>query len=323
MPAHLTLEDRDRIGQLVERGYNQSEIAKLLDRSQATISRELSRNSKSGEYLSGQAQQSASTRRSRRTLTRKMDRPEIQDIVRSGLARYWSPEQIAGRICTELPDRPELWVTAPTIYTWISQQGEYREHWQKFLRRRGKRTRKKAENQEGSRKSSVSDRPQVIEDRGRVGDFEGDTVLGPPGTGGVITIVDRKSRYTMASKIDCKEASHVRSKLTKRLKEIDADQRHSITFDNGTEFAEADILGDKLDMDIYYGKPGCPQHRGTNENTNGLIRQFFPKGTDFSKVSHHQVKQVEESLNNRPRACLGFRTPNEDLNCTTDQLLCV
>jgi len=151
----------------------------------------------------------------------------------------------------------------------------------------------------------------VIEERLRFGDFEGDTVLGPPGTGGLATLVDRKSRYTIIVKIQSKDANHVHAKIKARMKELDEDHRRSITFDNGTEFARCGRLEKHLGIELYFADPGCPYQRGTNENTNGLIRQYFPKGTDFRDITHYEVSDVEHLLNNRPRACLGFRTPAE------------
>ena len=112
-------------------------------------------------------------------------------------------------------------------------------------------------------------------------------------------------------KIQRKEADHVHQKIKQRLKQLDEDRRHSVTFDNGTEFARCHRLEKHLGMELYYAEPGCPHQRGTNENTNGLIRQFYPKGTDFRGVTHHDVRTAENLLNNRPRACLGYRTPNE------------
>ena len=134
---------------------------------------------------------------------------------------------------------------------------------------------------------------------------------GPPGTGGLATLVDRKSRFTIVVKIQSKNADHVHEKIKQRMKELDEERRHSITFDNGTEFARCHRLEKHLGMELYFADPGCPYQRGTNENTNGLIRQYFPKGTDFRDISHNEVRQVEKLLNNRPRACLGFRTPAE------------
>jgi len=309
MASHLTLEERDRLAQFRHQGLQQQEIAKISRRSKSTISRELKRNPIGDDYLAGQAQRQAEQRRRERPLSRRMDDPEINESVRSGLAQQWSPEQIEGRLEQQYPDDPRRRVSAQTIYDWIKND-EHREHWQAMLRRRGKRPsrRKQAETSDGAR---IADRPEVIEGRFRLGDFEGDTVLGPPGTGGLVTLVDRKSRFTIILKIQSKDSDHVHQRIKERLKELDDERRHSITFDNGTEFARCHRLEKHLGITLYFADPGCPYQRGTNENTNGLIRQFFPKGTDFRHISHHEVRRVENLLNNRPRACLGFRTPAE------------
>lgn len=309
MPPQLTSEERDRIAQLRTRGANQKEIAAALERAPSTVSRELKRNGTGEAYYAAQAQRAAQRRRRERPLSRKADDPKINAFIRHGLAQEWSPQQITGRLKQQAPDEPGLRVAAQTIYAWI-EQDEDREHWQSFLRRRGKRPyrRKPPESAGGAR---IADRPEIIEQRARLGDFEGDTVLGPPGTGGLATLVDRKSRYTIVLKVRSKHADHVHQRLKERLKELDEERRHSITFDNGTEFARCDRLEKHLEMKLYYADPGCPYQRGSNENTNGLIRQYFPKGTDFRDISHHEVRRVEKRLNDRPRACLGFRTPAE------------
>jgi IS30 family transposase len=309
MAQHLTSEERDRIAQLRHHGADQKEIAKALGRSPATISRELQRNRTGDDYFANQAQRQAEQRRSERPLVRKMDHREINAVVRSGLTHEWSPEQIAGRLTQQHPDNPDCQVSAQTIYNWI-ERDEHRKHWRSFLRRRGKRPyqRKKPTTGDAAR---IHQRPEVIEQRLRLGDFEGDTVLGPAGTGGLATLVDRKSRYTIVVKIRSKEADHVHQKIKQRMKQLDEERRRSITFDNGTEFARCHRLEKHLGLQLYFADPGCPYQRGTNENTNGLIRQYFPKGTDFRDVTHYEVREVENLLNNRPRACLGFRTPTE------------
>jgi IS30 family transposase len=307
MAGHLTSQERDCIAQLAHQGADQKEIAQALNRSPSTISREMRRNRTDDNYHASQAQQRAERRRRERPITRKMDDPEIDEAVRDGLAHYWSPEQIEGRLKrgdTEV----DTSVSARTIYFWIAHDDD-REHWKQFLRRRGRRpNRRKKPDGIGA---PIKDRPEVIEERLRLGDFEGDTVLGPPGTGGLATLVDRKSRYTIIVKIQRKEADHVHQKIKQRLKQLDEERRKSVTFDNGTEFARCHRLEKHLGMELYYAEPGCPHQRGTNENTNGLIRQFYPKGTDFRDVTHHDVRTAENLLNNRPRACLGYRTPNE------------
>ena len=307
MANHLTLEERDRIAQLRHRGADQKEIAQAVGRCASTISRELRRNRTDGEYSAAQAQREAERRRRERPLVRKLENPEINETVRSGLAHEWSPEQIAGRMQQQDSD---CCVSPQTIYTWI-EQDEDREHWQSLLRRRGKRPCRPKNSTTTGDAARIANRPEVIEQRLRLGDFEGDTVLGPAGTGGLATLVDRKSRFTIVVKIQSKNADHVHEKIKQRMKELDAQRRHSITFDNGTEFARCHRLEKHLGMELYFADPGCPYQRGTNENTNGLIRQYFPKGTDFRDISHYEVRQVEKLLNNRPRACLGFRTPAE------------
>jgi IS30 family transposase len=306
MPNHLTVEERDRLAQLRNAKFNQKEIAQALGRSASTVSRELQRNRTGSEYYAGTAQRKAEERRRERPLTRKMDDPQINGAVRAGLAQEWSPQQIAGRQAKLEGERS---VSHQTIYAWI-KQSEHRPHWESFLRRRGKRpSRPKKPGLSGG--APIRNRPQVIEQRLRLGDFEGDTVLGPPGTGGVATLVDRKSRFTIIVKVQSKNADHVQDKIKQRLSELEAERCHSLTLDNGTEFARCHRLEKHLGLKLYFADPGCPYQRGTNENTNGLIRQYFPKGTDFRDISHCQVRQAENKLNNRPRECLGFRTPAE------------
>jgi transposase, IS30 family len=307
MAHHLTPEERDRIAQLRHRGAAQKEIAKAVARCPATISRELRRNHTDGEYHAAQAQRKAELRRQERPLVRKMEDPHINEAVRAGLAQEWSPEQIVGRMRQEDSDRR---VCAQTIYAWIKQDDD-REHWESMLRHRGKRPNRRKNATTTGDAARIDNRPEVIEERLRLGDFEGDTVLGPAGTGGLATLVDRKSRFTIITKVQSKNADHVHQKIKQRLKDLDEERRRSITFDNGREFARCQRLEKHLGMKLYFADPGCPYQRGTNENTNGLIRQYFPKGTDFRDISHPEVRQVEKLLNNRPRACLGFRTPDE------------
>lgn len=309
MASHLTLEERDRIAQLRYQGADQKEIAVRLGRCPSTISRELRRNRTRGDYFAAQAQRESQRRRRERPLERKMKDPQINKRVRDGLAQEWSPAQISGRIKQQDSDGSERTVSPQTIYAWIKQDPQ-REHWESLLRRRGKRPWRR-ENPAANVGARIAGRPEVIEKRLRLGDFEGDTVLGPAGTGGLATLVDRRSRFTIVVKVQSKNADHVHHKLKQRLKELDHERRCSITFDNGTEFARCHRLEKHLGMKLYFADSGCPYQRGTNENTNGLIRQYFPKGTDFRDISHDEVRRVEKLLNNRPRACLGFRTPAE------------
>lgn len=307
MARHLTKEERDLLAQLLHRGFSQEQMAEALGRDPGTISRELARNRVGSEYFAAQAQELAERRRRERPLKRKLDDPELNEAVRCSLVQNWSPEQIADAQKRAHPQEPRRQVSARTIYTWI-EQDRHREHWKSYLRRRGKRPGRR-QNPTPCAAARIRNRPDVIERRLRLGDFEGDTVLGPAGTGGIVTLVCRRSRFTIITKIQSKDANHVHARIKQRLKELTKEQRHSITFDNGTEFARCQRLEKHLGLQLYFADPGCPYQRGTNENTNGLIRQYFPKGTDFRTVSHHEVRAVENLLNNRPRACLNFETP--------------
>jgi len=309
MPHQLTRAERDRIAQLLERGFDQEEIAASVARDPSTISRERERNSTGGDYLAAQAQVRAEQRR-RQPRRRKMDDPQLNAAVRQRLAQGWSPEQIAGRLRKEHPDDPAWHLSPQTIYTWIAADPQ-RAHWESFLRRRGKRPARRRKPSENPARAHIADRPEVIQERSRLGDFEGDTVLGPPGTGGLVTLVDRRSRFTLLAKIPSKEARRVHRKVEQRLRELPQEKRHSLTLDHGTEFARCGRLEKQLGVALYFAEPGCPYQRGTNENTNGLLRQYYPKGTDFREISHHDVRLIENLINHRPRACLKFQTPAE------------
>ena len=318
MHSHLTMQERDVIAKMRAQGASQSAIARALGRSPSTISRELRRNGTPGGYGAAQAHQAAQERRRQRTRKRKMDDEQIRERVLKGLTQYWSPEQIAGRMRLEGHD-PKARVCAKTIYTWIATDPD-REHWRSFLRRRGKRPRRRQRESVGA---PVQDRPEVVERRERLGDFEGDTILGRPGCGGLVTLVDRKSGYTLLAKIQTKHAEHVYAKIRRLVRQLPAGQRHSLTIDNGSEFARCGRLKRSYNMDVYTCRPGRPQERATNENTNGLIRQFLPKGCDFREVSRQKLQYIERLLNDRPRARLGYRTPAEVFFGKTQQLLCV
>jgi len=320
MASHLTSVDRDRIAQLMASQHDVKEIATKLGRHVSTISRELKRNGTCGQYLSGQAQAQSERRRSERPLVRKCDRPAVDRTIRKLLSRSCSPNEIAQRMKHERPSRPEDCVSASTIYRWIDEQGENRSHWAAFLRRRGRRPQRTRKNT--SIGAPIAGRPKVVEDRGRIGDFEGDLVLGKQGTGGLKTLVDRKSRYTILMKVARKDSKYVYRKTRERLKRLPAKKRLSVTYDNGGEFAKCPRLAPSLGVEVYYAEPGCPYQRGTNENTNGLVRQFFPKGTDFHTVTHAEAREVENLLNHRPRAVLGYRTPHELFHGIQTELCC-
>ena len=214
------------------------------------------------------------------------------------------------RLRKRFPKQSEHHISASSIYLWAKAQGPQRQHWEQYLRRRGRRPyHPRPPDKHGAK--PIQDRPAIIERRGRLGDFEGDLVLGSPGSGGLLTLVDRRSRFLCLELVKNKTSRHVHQRVKQALAKLPDGQRRSLTFDNGSEFARCYLVEKSHGTRLYFADPGCPHQRGTNENTNGLIRQFFPKGIDFRTVTPHEMRRVETLMNDRPRRCLGYRTPRE------------
>jgi IS30 family transposase len=301
------MEERERISELRQAGYSPEEMAHALGRHRTTITRELERNRLGCLYCPHLAQQKAEERRRQRPLVRKMDHPEIRDQVRHGLVQYHSPDQIAGRM-KRLSTDPRQQVSSPTIYTWIRRQEPHT--WERYLRRYGRQKRGRNTGKMPAC-TDITDRPAEANERRCVGHWEGDTIIGAKHQGAVVTLVDRKSRFVLlAPTKDCK-SQRVRQKLQQLLGQLPPEKRRSATFDRGKEFAEHDLLTRRLEMPVFFAQPYCPWQRGTNEHTNGLIRQFLPKGTSFKHLSPRRVADVAQKLNHRPRKLLGYLTPSE------------
>jgi IS30 family transposase len=294
-------------------GKRQTQIAQRLGRHKSTISRELRRNRSRNGYWAVAAQRKAERRRSERPWTAKMARPEVRRYVAERLRWRWSPDQIAGRSRSDFPGDRRRQVSAPTIYAWIRAEQARGRQWQRYLRRLG-RKRPEAEKR-GRLPNSVGieGRPAVVDRRTRFGDWEGDTIVGAHRRGGALTLVERKSGYLLLGKVPNLQAATVRQAAAKQYATTPAGLRKTLTLDNGKEFAEHEELEAEAALRIYFAKPYSAWQRGTNENTNGLVRQFFPKGTDLAKISEHQFTKVQQLLNDRPRKRLGYRTPNEVL----------
>lgn len=263
-----------------------------------------------GSYSLVTAHQKASLRRRERPVSRKMDHAELNHEVRERLTHEWSPEQISGRLKRQHPDNPQLQVAPQTIYTWLHRD-QHRQHWRSFLRQGTPRRKSRAAGQI-PRRVEIDGRPQVIEQRVRLGDFEGDTIV----SGGhhkacLATLVDRRSGFLFAAKLQDRTARRTREKLVELLRPLPADKRRSATFDNGKEFSEHEALAKSLNIKVYFAHPYCSWERGTNEHTNGLLRQYYPKGTDFTEVSHHDLATKVQRINDRPRKRLNYQTPSE------------
>jgi IS30 family transposase len=294
-------------------GKLQTQIADRLGRSKGTISRELRRNRSRNGYWAVAAQRKAERRRRERPWVAKMERPEVRHYVQQRLRWRWSPDEIAGRSQSDFPHERRRHVSHQTIYTWIRRQQAAGKRWQRYLRRLG-RKRVNSENRGRIRASvSIEGRPAVVDRRSRYGDWEGDTIVGANRRGGAVTLVDRKSGYLLLGKVRDLRAPTVHQAAARKYQAIPAALRKTLTLDNGKEFAEHEQLALEAALKIYFAKPYSAWQRGTNENTNGLIRQFFPKGTDLASIPEHRFTKVQQLLNDRPRKRLGYRTPNEVL----------
>ena len=314
MSQQFTESDRAILAQLIELKLSKKEIARRLGKHRCSIYRELKRNSGPLGYLPIEAQQRANVRRRLPRRTAKMNEPPVRQYVAERLALCWSPDQIAGRSQREFRRAPERQISRQTIYNWIhARSGKERQRWRQYLRF-GRPRRKRPEN--GGRLPdavTIEGRPRVVDMRRRFGDWEGDTVISRRRRGGLVSLVERKSGYTLLAQVADLRAATVRQASQRQLQTLPLHLRRTLTFDNGKEFAEHAALASATQMSIYFARPYCAWQRGTNENTNGLVRQYLPKGTDLTAYSHHEVAAIQSSLNDRPRKRLGYLTPREVL----------
>ncbi len=310
MASHLTFQEREILYRMKRAKKPFSEIAEALGRDRSTIYRELNRNSGGRGYRPQQAQRLAEERREACRQPTKLSNPELKKYVTNGLKKKWSPEQIAGRVHKDLPRKKQHRVSYQTIYNWLETDApELRKHLRRGTRRTKPETR-------GQLKDcvSIAGRPKVVDSKRRYGDWEGDTVVSPGRRSGVTTMVERKSQYLRVRKTTSLKSTDTMRAVNCSLKDLPEELLRTITLDNGKEFAEHHRLTEKLGTDVYFAQPYASYQRGLNENTNGLLRQFFPKGTDFARISRHQVARAEKLLNERPRKSLGYRTPDEIFN---------
>lgn len=280
-----------------------------MGRHRSTIGRELQRNCDGNTYWASTAQDKARQRRCRRP--RKMDDPHLHNYVRRCLTRCWSPDQMAGRTQR---DRRRCWrskLSPTTIYRWIAAS-EDRIHWESFLRF-GRRRKTPETRGKLPARAEIAGRPAIVDERRRFGDWEGDTIVGKQRRGGLLTLVERKSGFALMNKVKRLKARNVARSATAQMQCLPEGLRHTATFDNGKEFADHQRISRSANVDIYFARAYHAWERGSNESFNGLVRQFFPKGTDFTGISPREVKHVLDLLNDRPRKRLGYRTPREVL----------
>jgi IS30 family transposase len=307
MADHLTAEERQVLYRLLRAEYSKTEIAETMGRDRSTIYREIKRNTGGRGYRPKQAQRLAKARRQASRRPCKLDDPQTHQYVRERLEQHWSPDQIAGRSRQDFSRHPRRFISRQTIYNWIDRRAP---DWELLLRRGGRPPEKRGKLTDCVR---IQGRPDVINHRCRYGDWEGDTMVGKGRRSALLTMVERKSGFTRLGRVDSMKSVTTMRVAHRRLRTLPESLRHSATFDNGKEFAEHHRLTRKLGLAVYFAEPYKSWQRGTNENTNGLLRQFFPKGTDFTGISHREVARVEKLLNERPRRRLGYQTPSEIL----------
>lgn len=303
----LARKQRYQIEVLKRAGYNQTESAALIGCHKSTISRELSRNSGRKGYYSRLAIARARLRQRRGHGSRIS--AKTWQRVRQHLRQDWSPEQIHGRLqrnnqATVSPERIYQYVYTDkrrggTLHTHLRSQKVQRKRYRGYVRRG-----------QIPNRTSIEKRPPIVDRRGRFGDWEADTIVGAHHKGGILSVVERKSKLVRLRKLSTKKARELRQTCSKLLRPL-AHKVHTITVDNGKEFCEHEGLARQLQTRIYFAHPYASWERGLNENTNGLVRQYFPKKHDFTRITNAEVQRVEDRLNNRPRKTLGYRTPNE------------
>lgn len=315
MPNQLTQSDRAVLAQLLELKVPKQEIAQRLGKHRSTIYRELTRNTGPIGYIYQEAQQRTDVRRQLGRRERKMSDPRVRKYVCRRLKQFWSPDQIAGRLGLECVRQRELQVSRQTIYQWIRERPtEERRLWRRCLRFGVPRRKRRADAGRLPNAVRIDGRPAIVASRRRYGDWEGDTIVGRAHASGLLSLVERKSGFTLLARVSNRRAATVRTAAEQRLAPLPESLRRTMTFDNGKEFAEHEQLAATTGLAIYFAQPYAAWQRGTNEHTNGLVRQYVPKGTDFNATSHRAVAAIESSLNDRPRKRLGYRTPREVVN---------
>ncbi|MGO1057472.1 IS30 family transposase [Crossiella sp. CA198] len=318
---YLSLDDRLAIADGLINKHTQSRIAAGIGRNTSTVSREVAAHSVEGVYLPHQAHRDAAAARTRPKTSKLATDTALRAQVEAGLERKLSPEQISNRLVLDFPDDEDMRVSHETIYQalYFQARGGLKREVAQALR--SGRTRRKPQKQPGQRTHRfidemvmISDRPAEAEDRAVSGHWEGDLVMGEGNRSAIATLVERATRYTMLVHLpEGHNAEAVRDGLIKVVSTLPGHLRGSLTWDQGCEMARHKQFTMATDMAVYFCDPASPWQRGSNENTNGLLRQYFPKGTDLSVHGPEDLEHVAQELNGRPRKTLGWATPAERL----------
>jgi len=314
---HFKPEQRNELSALLRAGLKQDKIAELLGKSPSAISQELSRN-KSSNKTGYDAKIAKEKTKERRIMAnqrfRKLENNEwLNNCVVRKIRQCWSPEQISGRLRVEYPHDKTKQIGKDSIYKFIYNERKdlvkcLRCRKGRYRRRYGTKIREKQ--REEMKKRRIDKRPAEVEKRDRIGDWEGDTIAGSDKSC-LLTHVERKSGILLADKLERGLAELAKQKTIERFKKIPKRKKYTITYDNGTEFSEHEMTGKKTGIDIYFAYPYHSWERGSNENANGLLRQFFPKKTSFAIITQEQIEKAVRLINNRPRKRHNYLTPIE------------
>ena len=314
----VTDEERDTVAQRLAEGHTKSDIAREIGRDRSTVTNEVKRNRyANGVYAATHASQQARRRSaSRRRGKRKLrDNESLWHYLERKLFQFWSPEQIAQSLVREYPHDTSMRISPEAIYQYLYVQPS--KELRRLLRhghlqrRRQGRPKKTAGVGQIPDMTLIDERPEAVVSRLVPGHWEGDIIKGKYNRSALGTLVERRTRYTILVPLPAFDAQSVRKAFAKALTTLPEVMRQSLTYDQGKEMAEHLQFTLATDMQVYFAHPSSPWERGTNENTNGLIRQFFPKGTDFTQVTHKEIKRAQALLNDRPRKVLGFQKPDE------------
>ena len=322
-PHALTLAEREEISRGLSSGYSLRQIANDLRRSPSTISREVCRNGGRQHYRATEADNAAWVRARRPKVCRLAQHGKLRRKVATKLVQDWSPEQISGWLKDTYPDDETLRVSHETIYKsiFVQTRGVLKKELQKHLRTQRAFRRSRHSSLRGTGRGqifdgvSIAERPPEIEDRAVPGHWEGDLIAGFASSY-IATLVERHSRFTMLVKVKGKDTCTVVAALSKQVRKLPSQLRQSLTWDRGMELADHKTFTMATDTQVYFCDPRSPWQRGTNENTDRLLRQYFPKGSDLSVYSQAELNKVARKLNQRPRKTLGYKTPADKLQAS-------
>jgi IS30 family transposase len=318
----LSLEEREEIRAGLVAGVSLAEIGRRLGRPTSTVAREVARNGGRARYLAWLAERRAGELCRRPKPAKLAVAGELREFVIAGLQQRWSPRQIAARLREQFADRPEMRVSHETIYQslFIQARGQFRKELTTYLRS-GRPKRQPRPDPDSVRPRrivgmiSIAQRPAEADDRAVPGHWEGDLLMGAYNRSAIVTLVERSTRYVLLARLEGRhDAPTTCAALTATIGRLPTQLRRSLTWDQGSEMADHANFTIATDVAVYFCDPHSPWQRGSNENTNGLLRQYFPKGTDLSPFSQADLDAVAHELNGRPRQTLAWKTPTEKLN---------